>query len=210
VRAAASRRGWYRRGGKRVVDLVVGLAALVALSPVLLILVLAVRMALGRPVLFRQARTGLGGRPFDILKIRTMRAPLGLDGRPRSEAERLSAFGRWVRRTSLDELPEFWNVVRGDMSLVGPRPLLAAYQSRYSPEQARRHEVRPGVTGWAQVNGRNATTWPERFRMDVWYVDNVSLRLDLRILARTVAAVMSGEGVSAAEHVTMPEFRGEQ
>jgi sugar transferase EpsL len=208
--AAGSRRGWYRRGGKRAVDLTLALAALVCLAPLLVLIALGVLLALGRPVFFRQARAGHLGRPFDILKFRTMTAPEGPDGQPRSEADRIPPFGRWLRRTSLDELPELVNVLRGDMSLVGPRPLLLVYRDRYSPEQARRHEVRPGITGWAQVNGRNTTTWPERFGLDVWYVDHVGLGLDLRVLARTVAAVMRGEGVSAAGHATMPEFRGER
>jgi len=210
ARSAGPRRSWYRRGGKRAADLAVALAALVCLAPFLVVIALGVLVAMGRPVLFRQARAGLRGRPFDILKFRTMTAPEGPDGEPRADAERIPAFGRWLRRTSLDELPELVNVLRGDMSLVGPRPLLLVYRERYSPEQARRHEVRPGITGWAQVNGRNATTWPERFHLDVWYVDHVSLGLDLRVVARTVAAVLRGEGVSAAGHATMPEFRGER
>jgi len=210
VREVGSRPAWYRRGGKRVADLTVALLALVASAPLLLLIALGVLVVLGRPVFYRQARAGLRGGPFDILKFRTMSDPVGPDGRPRAEGERIPPFGRWLRRTSLDELPELWNVVRGDMSLVGPRPLLLVYRDRYSPEQARRHELRPGITGWAQVNGRNATTWPERFRLDVWYVDHVNLGLDLRVLARTVAAVLRGDGVSAAGHATMPEFRGER
>jgi len=187
---------------KRLFDLTLALPGLLALFPVMLIIALCVRMALGPGVLFRQVRPGLHGRPFTILKFRTMRQGEGTD------AERLTPFGRFLRASSLDELPELFNVLAGDMSLVGPRPLLMQYLPRYTREQARRHEVLPGITGWAQINGRNATTWEERFALDVWYVDNRSLALDLRILARTVAAVLRRSGVNAPGSATMPEFMG--
>ena len=161
-------------------------------------------------MLFRQDRPGLHGRPFEVLKFRTMLDAAGPDGRPLPDAERLTGLGRFLRRTSLDELPQLWNVLRGDISLVGPRPLLMQYLPRYSPEQARRHEVCPGITGWAQVNGRNALTWEEKFELDVWYVDHWSLALDLRILAMTAWRVLRGAGVAQAGHATMPEFMGRQ
>jgi len=192
---------------KRLIDIVVALAALVLLSPVLLVVALLVRIRLGAPVFFRQARPGLHGRIFLIRKFRTMTEARDAHGRLRSDGERLTRFGRALRATSLDELPELWNVLWGDMSLVGPRPLLVEYLERYSVEQARRHEVRPGITGWAQVNGRNATTWEDRLRLDVWYVDHGSLWLDLRILVQTVWLVVRREGVSAPGVATMPEFR---
>lgn len=195
---------------KRVLDITVSLAALIVLSPVLLLTALLVARNLGRPVLFRQVRPGLHGRPFTILKFRTMRDATDTSGRSLPDAERLTDFGRRLRSTSLDELPELINVLRGEMSLVGPRPLIMEYLDRYTPEQARRHEVRPGITGWAQVNGRNAVDWNERFAMDVWYVDNQSLWLDLRILWLTVRTVLAREGVSAQGHATMPEFTGSQ
>ncbi len=187
---------------KRLLDLALVLPGLVLLAPLLLAVALAVRVRLGPGVFFRQERPGLHGRPFVILKFRTM-----LPG-PGPDAERLTAFGRFLRSTSLDELPELFNVLAGDMSLVGPRPLLMQYLPRYTREQARRHEVLPGLSGWAQINGRNALTWEEKFALDVWYVDNRSLKLDLTILARTVLAVLRREGVSAAGEATMPEFMG--
>lgn len=194
--------------GKRVMDVAVAMAGLVALAPVLLATAVAVRVALGSPVLFRQTRPGLEGRPFTILKFRTMSNARDADGRPLSDHERLGRVGRLLRSASLDELPELLNVLRGDMSLVGPRPLLMQYLALYTPEQARRHEVRPGVTGWAQVNGRNAVSWEERFRMDVWYVDHCSWALDLRILLRTVSAVFRRRGISQEGHATMAPFGG--
>ena len=187
---------------KRLLDLALAVPGLLVLSPLMLLTALAVRVALGPGVLFRQQRPGLHGKPFFILKFRTM-----IDG-PGSDADRLPPFGRLLRSTSLDELPELWNVIRGDMSLVGPRPLLMSYLPLYSPEQARRHEVPPGITGWAQVNGRNAISWEERFALDVWYVDNRSLGLDIRILARTVAAVLRRQGINASGDVSMAEFEG--
>jgi lipopolysaccharide/colanic/teichoic acid biosynthesis glycosyltransferase len=184
-----------------------GVGLVVAAVPMALIAAL-VRIRLGRPVLFRQERPGLGGRPFTLAKFRTMRDATGPDGRPLPDEERLTRFGRLLRSTSLDELPELWSVLRGDMSLVGPRPLLPAYLHRYSPEQARRHEVRPGLTGLAQVRGRNATTWEERLALDVEYVDSWTMVGDLRIIAATVGQVLLRKGISAGEHATMPEFQG--
>jgi lipopolysaccharide/colanic/teichoic acid biosynthesis glycosyltransferase len=191
---------------KRALDVVVSLVALIVLSPVLAAVAVSVRRALGRPVLFRQQRPGLRGRPFTLYKFRTMRP--AEPGREAGEAERLTPLGSFLRSTSLDELPELWNVLRGDMSLVGPRPLLMEYLPLYTPEQARRHEVRPGITGWAQVNGRNAITWDEKFRLDVWYVDHRSLRLDLRILAMTVWKVFVREGITERGQATMSAFKG--
>ena len=202
------RGGPYRRWGKRLLDLALALPALLLSAPLLAALALGVRLRLGAPVLFRQRRPGLGGRPFTLFKLRTMREAADAQGRPLSDSERLSSFGRSLRRTSLDELPELWNVLRGEMSLVGPRPLLGEYLPLYDPEQARRHEVRPGITGWAQVHGRNAVSWQERLALDVEYVDRCSLGLDLQILARTLVLVVRGEGVSAAGHVSMPRFKG--
>ena len=192
---------------KRGFDFSVALTALVFFAPALLLLALLVRWRLGAPVLFAQARPGLRGRIFTLWKFRTMTDARDAQGALRPDAERLTAFGRWLRATSLDELPELWNVVRGDMSLVGPRPLLVRYLERYSAEQARRHEVRPGLTGWAQINGRNATSWTERLRLDVWYVDHRSFGLDLRIIARTVALVFRRDGIHAPGEATMPEFQ---
>jgi lipopolysaccharide/colanic/teichoic acid biosynthesis glycosyltransferase len=167
-----------------------------------------VRRKLGSPALFRQVRPGLHGRPFMMVKFRTMTDERGADGELLPDAQRLTAFGRFLRASSLDELPELWNVLRGEMSLVGPRPLLMEYLPLYSPEQARRHEVRPGITGWAQVNGRNAVSWDERFKLDVWYVDHRSLWLDLRILWLTVRKVLVREGISAQGEATMSRFTG--
>lgn len=195
---------------KRALDVLISLVLLVLLSPVLLLTALLVARNLGRPVLFRQTRPGLHGKPFTILKFRTMLDATTSDGRPLPDHERLTVFGRRLRSTSLDELPELLNVLKGEMSLVGPRPLIMAYLDRYTPRQARRHEMRPGITGWAQVNGRNAVGWDERFEMDVWYVENHSLLLDLRILWLTVLTVLKRDGVSAEGHVTMPEFMGDR
>jgi lipopolysaccharide/colanic/teichoic acid biosynthesis glycosyltransferase len=193
---------------KRLLDVVVAGLGLVVLAPLLGVIAVAIRVTMGAPVLFRQMRPGRDGVPFEVLKFRTMRDAVGPDGAPLPDAERLTRLGRFLRRTSLDELPELVNVWRGDMSLVGPRPLLMEYLALYSPEQARRHEVRPGITGWAQVHGRNDQTWEERFALDVWYVDHASLRLDLEILRRTVGAVLSGRGISEAGHATRANFRG--
>jgi sugar transferase EpsL len=193
---------------KRVLDLIGASVALVVLSPLLAVIAVAVRVRMGSPVLFRQERPGRGGHPFLMTKFRTMTDRRGPDGELLPDAERLTGFGRFLRRTSIDELPELLNVVRGDMSLVGPRPLLMEYLPLYSAEQSRRHEVRPGITGWAQVNGRNAVSWDEKFALDVWYVDHRSTRLDLEILGRTISQVFSGDGVSAPGHATMEPFRG--
>ena len=195
---------------KRAVDIVGASAALLLLSPVLAIVAIAVRVRMGSPVVFRQARPGRNARPFTMTKFRTMTDRRGPDGALLPDAERLTRFGRFLRRTSIDELPELFNVVHGDMSLVGPRPLLMEYLPLYSPEQARRHEVRPGITGWAQVNGRNAVTWEEKFALDVWYVDHRSTRLDFEILGKTIAQVFAGHGVSAPGHATMEPFRGSE
>lgn len=193
---------------KRLFDLVLAVAALAVLALPLLVLYALVRRKLGSPALFCQVRPGLHGRPFMMVKFRTMTDERGVDGELLPDAQRLTAFGRFLRASSLDELPELWNVLRGEMSLVGPRPLLMEYLPLYSPEQARRHEVRPGITGWAQVNGRNAVSWEERFKLDVWYVDHRSLWLDLRILWLTVRKVLVREGISAQGEATMPRFTG--
>jgi sugar transferase EpsL len=193
---------------KRLFDLLASLLLLLLLSPLLLISALLVWHFHGRPVLFAQRRPGWRGRPFLIYKFRTMTQARDAQGNLLPDAQRLTRFGRFLRSTSLDELPELLNVLRGDMSLVGPRPLLMEYLPRYTPEQARRHEVRPGITGWAQVNGRNAISWEEKFRLDVWYVDHHTLWLDLKILALTVLQVFQRKDISAAGHATMPEFTG--
>lgn len=181
---------------------------LLALSPVLLIVALLVRINLGKPVLFRQVRPGLGGKPFEMTKFRTMRDAVDANGVPLSDAERLTPFGRFLRSSSLDELPGLFNVLKGDMSLVGPRPLLMEYLPLYSPEQARRHEVRPGITGWAQVNGRNSLSWKDKFTLDTWYVDNRSFALDMKILWMTVRKVLIRDGISADGEATMTKFTG--
>ncbi len=193
---------------KRALDILGAAAGLVLLSLLLAAVALLVRWQMGRPVLFRQTRPGLNGRPFAMVKFRTMRDAADAAGRPLPDAERLTPLGRFLRATSLDELPELWNVLRGEMSLVGPRPLLMEYLPLYSAVQARRHEVKPGITGWAQVNGRNALTWDDKFSLDVWYVDNRSLWLDLRILGQTLLKVVRREGISAAGEATMPRFTG--
>lgn len=193
---------------KRLFDISVASLVLVLLSPILLVVALMVRINLGAPVLFRQVRPGLGGQPFVLLKFRTMRDAVDGSGNPLPDEQRLTRLGKFLRASSLDELPELWNVLKGDMSLVGPRPLLMEYLSLYTREQARRHDVRPGITGWAQVNGRNALDWEERFAMDVWYVDNCSFWLDVKILWLTLLKVIRAEGVSQPGHVTMERFRG--
>jgi len=196
------------RTAKRSLDVAVAATGLLLLSPLLAAMALAIRLNLGSSVLFRQMRPGCQGRPFTLLKFRTMvdaRDPCG-DLLP--DAARLTPLGRWLRRFSLDELPELWNVLRGEMSLVGPRPLLMQYLGRYTPEQARRHDVKPGITGWAQIHGRNSLSWERRFQLDLWYVDHCSFALDLRILARTLWHTLKGEGISFHGHATMPEFKG--
>jgi lipopolysaccharide/colanic/teichoic acid biosynthesis glycosyltransferase len=198
----------YQAFGKRIFDLTVTVAALILLAPVIAFVALLVRLRLGKPALFRQKRPGLLGRPFTLLKFRTMTDSRDLSGRLLPDAERMTQFGRFLRETSLDELPELFNVLKGEMSLVGPRPLLIKYLRRYTPEQMRRHNVRPGLTGWAQINGRNAISWEERFALDCWYVDNVSLGLDLLILYRTVGLVIRRRHISQEGHATMAEFPG--
>ena len=193
---------------KRAMDVAGAAAGLLLLAPVIAITAIAVRVSMGGPVLFRQRRPGLHGHPFTILKFRTMRHAVDPDGHSLSDAARLTRLGRLLRSTSLDELPELWNVLVGDMSLVGPRPLLMEYLPLYSAEQARRHDVRPGITGWAQVHGRNELTWEERFELDVWYVDHRTLLLDLKILLLTLRTVVARSGISHAGHATMTPFRG--
>ncbi|HEX7079608.1 MAG TPA: sugar transferase [Gammaproteobacteria bacterium] len=195
---------------KRVFDVGLSAVLLVLLAPILAAVAIAVKARLGSPVLFKQTRPGLHGEPFSLLKFRTMSNAADDDGRLLPDGDRLSAFGAFLRRWSLDELPELWNVLKGDMSLVGPRPLLMEYLELYTPEQARRHDVRPGLTGWSQVNGRNELSWEEKFERDVWYVDNRSMALDLKILARTFLNVVRGDGVSAPGEATMPHFTGER
>jgi lipopolysaccharide/colanic/teichoic acid biosynthesis glycosyltransferase len=191
---------------KRIVDISITLPALVLLSPIIVFMALMVRLRLGSPILFYQERPGLHGKPFFMVKFRTMTDARDATGALKPDGERLTAFGRFLRSTSLDELPELWNVVKGEMSLVGPRPLLMRYLERYSPEQARRHEVAPGITGWALVNGRNALSWDEKFTLDVWYVDNWSVALDFRILWMTISKVVRREGISQTGEATMEEF----
>ena len=195
---------------KRIFDLTFALIALVILSPVLILTAIFVRIFIGSPILFTQQRPGYKGRPFHIYKFRSMTNRFARDGSLLPDAERLTRFGRILRSLSLDELPELFNILRGEMSFVGPRPLLMDYLPLYSPEQMRRHDVMPGLTGWAQVNGRNAIDWPSRFRMDVWYVDNWSFWLDIRIIFMTVLKVVLREGVNQAGQSTVEYFKGEQ
>jgi lipopolysaccharide/colanic/teichoic acid biosynthesis glycosyltransferase len=195
---------------KRLFDVTVALFCLFLFSPVMLVLAILIARRMGRPVIFAQQRPGRGGRPFRMYKFRTMNGQRDARGALLPDAERLTRLGRWLRSSSLDELPGLWNVLRGDMSMVGPRPLLMAYLDRYTPDQARRHVVRPGITGWAQVNGRNALTWKQKFELDTWYVDHRSFLLDLRILMMTVTRVIRRDGINAADAATMPEFMGEQ
>ena len=193
---------------KRLFDVVASAAALLLLSPVIALVAWRVRKNLGSPVLFRQQRPGRDGKPFEMVKFRTMRDVVDAQGNVLPDAERMTPFGSFLRASSLDELPELWNVLKGDMSLVGPRPLLMEYLPLYSAEQYRRHDVRPGVTGWAQINGRNALSWEDKFRLDVWYVDNRSLWLDVKILFLTVKKVVKKDGISADGEVTMSKFTG--
>ena len=193
---------------KRALDILGATLGIVLLSPVMVAVAVAVRLELGRPILFRQQRSGVHGKPFTLLKFRTMSSAVGPDGCELPDAVRLSRLGRFLRSTSLDELTELFNVLKGDMSLVGPRPLLPEYIPLYSAEQARRHAVRPGITGWAQVNGRNAIGWDEKFAYDVWYVDHWSIPLDLKILWLSVIKVLRAEGISQPGHPTMEKFRG--
>ncbi|WP_280634129.1 sugar transferase [Aeromonas taiwanensis] len=193
---------------KRLFDMIASFCALLLFSPLIVFVSWRIRKNLGSPVLFRQTRPGLKGRPFEMVKFRTMKDAVDAHGNILPDAERMTPFGNKLRSSSLDELPELWNVLKGDMSLVGPRPLLMKYLPLYSKEQARRHEVRPGVTGWAQINGRNAISWEDKFNLDVWYVDNGSFWLDIKILILTVKKVLIKDGISASDHVTMPEFDG--
>lgn len=195
---------------KRLFDIVIAGAALIVLAVPLLVLTWLVRRRLGKPAFFRQTRPGLNARPFTMLKFRTMTDARGADGLLLPDAHRMTPFGRFLRSTSLDELPELWNVLKGDMSLVGPRPLLMEYLPLYTPQQARRHDVRPGVTGWAQVNGRNALSWEEKFELDVWYVDHHTLWLDLKIVWLTLRKVLLREGISADGEATMSKFTGSE
>jgi lipopolysaccharide/colanic/teichoic acid biosynthesis glycosyltransferase len=193
---------------KRTLDLLTAGVGLIVTAPVMAVAAVAIRRSMGRPALFRQVRPGLRGRPFTLVKFRTMNNATDPDGNLLPDAQRMTKVGTFLRRSSIDELPQLWNVLKGDMSLVGPRPLRMEYLALYSPEQARRHDVKPGITGWAQVKGRNALTWEEKFRLDVWYVDHRSLWLDLRILFATVAMVVRREGVSPEGGPTMDWFRG--
>ncbi|QVM93948.1 sugar transferase [Pseudomonas entomophila] len=193
---------------KRLFDVVAASLGLLILSPVIAIVALLIRRRLGSPVLFRQVRPGLDGKPFEMVKFRTMRDATDSQGNPLPDDLRMTPFGAFLRSSSLDELPELWNVVKGEMSLVGPRPLLMEYVPLYDDEQVRRHEVRPGVTGWAQINGRNALSWEEKFKLDVWYVDNRSLWLDLKIIFLTIRKVVVRDGISAEGEVTMSKFTG--
>ncbi len=193
---------------KRLFDFVVAGLGLLILFPVMLVVALLIRRRLGSPVLFRQVRPGVSGKPFRMVKFRTMRDALDAQDNPLPDDQRMTPFGAFLRASSLDELPELWNVLKGDMSLVGPRPLLMEYLPLYSAEQYRRHEVRPGVTGWAQINGRNALSWEDKFKLDVWYVENRSFWLDLKILFLTVKKVIRKDGISAAGEATMSKFSG--
>jgi len=198
----------YRRFGKRILDVILAGSAFIVLMPVISVVALLVRTRLGAPVLFSQVRPGKDARPFRMVKFRTMTNARDSAGQLLPDEVRLTRFGQFLRSTSLDELPELWNVLLGHMSLVGPRPLLMQYLPLYSEEQSRRHEALPGLTGWAQVNGRNRTSWDDRFAQDVWYVENLSLGLDLKILLRTVLKVVRRDGVAADGHATMPYFQG--
>jgi lipopolysaccharide/colanic/teichoic acid biosynthesis glycosyltransferase len=195
---------------KRLVDLVLGITAVILLSPILLITAILVSRKLGSPIFFTQVRPGKDGKPFKMVKFRTMRDAIDAQGNPLPDAERLTPFGRRLRSTSIDELPELWNVIKGEMSLVGPRPLLMEYLPLYSPEQAARHDLKPGMTGWAQINGRNAISWEDKFKLDTWYVRHQSLWLDIKIMALTVKKVLVRDGISAEGEATMTRFTGSQ
>lgn len=193
---------------KRLFDILFSAGLLIALSPLLLILALRIHREMGSPILFRQVRPGKNADPFQMLKFRTMRDAIAQNGQPLPDSERLTTFGQKLRSSSLDELPELWNVLKGEMSIVGPRPLLMEYIPLYSSKQTRRHEVRPGITGWAQVNGRNAISWEQKFELDVWYVENQSFLLDLKIIWMTICKVITRDGISAEGEATMPKFKG--
>ncbi|MBI2824131.1 MAG: sugar transferase [Planctomycetia bacterium] len=198
----------YRKFGKRALDLAISVPALVLFSPVLLLTALVLRRRLGKPVLWRETRPGRGARPFVLCKFRTMLDTRDAEGNLLRDAERMEPVGTFIRSASLDELPQLWNVVKGEMSLVGPRPLVTRYLPRYTPEQFRRHEVLPGITGWAQVNGRNDIPWERKFQLDTWYVDHCGFWLDMKILWMTVLKTFKKEGINAAGHATAPEFEG--
>ncbi|ELA9371040.1 sugar transferase [Vibrio parahaemolyticus] len=193
-----------------MLDVVLSFVALITLSPIIVLVAWKIRKNLGSPVLFRQTRPGLNGKPFEMVKFRTMKDAVDQQGSPLPDSERMTPFGDKLRNSSLDELPELWNVLKGEMSLVGPRPLLMQYLPLYSKEQSRRHDVRPGVTGWAQVNGRNAISWEEKFKLDVWYVENQSFWLDIKIIFLTVKKVLVKEGISADGHSTIEPFTGQE
>ena len=193
---------------KRLLDIVIASSALVLLSPVYLIVAHKVKKNLGSPVLFRQVRPGLNGQPFEMIKFRTMKDALDAEGNPLPDSERLTPFGKMLRATSLDEMPELWNVIKGDMSIVGPRPLLMEYLPLYNEQQAKRHNVRPGITGYAQVNGRNAISWEKKFELDTWYVENQSLWLDFKIMLKTIKKVIAKDDISAEGETTMTNFTG--
>jgi sugar transferase EpsL len=195
---------------KRFFDLAVAVPSVIILSPVLVLIGFMVRIKIGSPVLFRQVRPGKDGKPFTIYKFRTMTDERDEAGKLRPDGKRLTGLGRFLRKTSMDELPELFNVIKGDTSIVGPRPLLMQYLDRYTPEQARRHEVNPGLTGWAQINGRNAISWQDKFKLDVWYVDNWSIWLDVKIIAMTVLKVLKREGISQEGEATVEYFKGKQ
>lgn len=195
---------------KQILDLIIVAPAIIILSPLIISIAIALYFKIGSPVIFKQLRPGLNGKPFTIYKFRTMNDKCDNNGCLLNDTERLTPFGEWLRSTSLDELPELFNVLKGDMTIVGPRPLLMQYLNRYTPEQARRHEVKPGLTGWAQVNGRNAISWEEKFKLDVWYVDNWSLWLDLKIIVMTIWKILKREGINQEGQVTMEEFKGYQ
>lgn len=196
------------RIAKRAIDVAGAATGLVVTAPLLAAASVAVRSTMGSPVIFKHQRPGLRGKPFVLYKLRTMRSVPGAEGDPRTDAARLTKLGELLRKASVDELPQLWNVLKGDMSLVGPRPLMMQYLPRYNAHQARRHDVKPGITGWAQVNGRNALSWEEKFDLDVWYVEHQSLWLDAKILAMTALRVLRPTGISAGQHATMPEFMG--
>jgi len=193
---------------KRLLDLFLSTIGLLVLAPVIFIIAFLIHRKLGSPLLFRQVRPGKDEKPFEMIKFRTMRDAIDKDGIPLSDSERIAPFGNFLRNFSLDELPELWNVLKGDMSLVGPRPLLMEYLPLYSNEQARRHNVRPGITGWAQVNGRNAISWEEKFKYDVWYVENQSFWLDMKIIWMTIKKGIAREGINAPGHATTQKFKG--
>ena len=195
---------------KRILDFTAAIAGLLILTPVFLIVALLIRLKLGSPIFFYQMRAGKGGKPFQMVKFRTMLEAYNENGEILPDYKRMTSFGSFLRSSSLDELPELWNVIKGDMSLVGPRPLLLEYLPLYTDEQARRHEVLPGVTGWAQINGRNAIGWDEKLKLDIWYVDNKSFQLDLKIILITINKVLRREGITAKEQVTMSKFTGEE